>query len=97
MEESSRPRCDPWCVSAQPSKRRYRLWVGLLVVLVLLVAVPVVSAARHYQQGLAGECALRFDADKTRLEDDRHHWDWWPPGWVCAFEEDGRRWERHLW
>ena len=39
----------------------------------------------------------RFEADKTRLDDDRHHWDWWPPGWACAFEQDGRRWERHFW
>jgi hypothetical protein len=50
-----------------------------------------------YQQGLAGECALRFEPDKTRLDDDRHQWDWWPPGWACAFEQHGRRWERHLW
>ena len=97
VEESSPPRCDPRCMSSQPSQRRYQRWFGLLVVLVMLVAVPVVRAAHHYQQGVAGECALRFEADKTRLDDDRHHWHWWPPGWVCAFEQDGRRWERHLW
>ena len=65
-------------MSSQPSQRRYQLWFGVLVVLVMLVAVPAVLAAHHYQQGVAGECALRFEADKTRLDDDRHHWDWWP-------------------
>ena len=97
VEESSPPRCDPRCMSSQPSQRRYQLWFGVLVVLVMLVAVPAVLAASHYQQGVAGECAQRFEADKTRLDDDRHHWDWWPPGWACAFEQDGRRWERHFW
>jgi hypothetical protein len=84
-------------MSAQPSQRRYWRWFGVLVVLGMLVAVPAVLAAHHYQQGVAGECAQRFEADKTRLDDDRHHWDWWPPGWACAFEHDGRRWERHFW
>jgi hypothetical protein len=68
-EESSPPRCDPRCMSSQPSQRRYQRWFGLLVVLVMLVAVPVVRAAHHYQQGVAGECALRFEADKTRLDE----------------------------
>ena len=71
---------------APPSQRRYQRWFALLVVLVMLVAVPVALAAHRYQQGVAGECALRFAADKARLDDDRHHWNWWPPGWVCAFE-----------
>jgi hypothetical protein len=84
-------------MSAQPSQRRYQRWLGVLVVLVMLVAVPAVRAAHHYQQGVAGECAQRFAADKTRLDDDRHHWDRWPPGWACAFGQDGRRWERHFW
>jgi hypothetical protein len=64
-------------MSSQPSQRRYQRWFGLLVVLGMLVAVPVVLADHHYQQGVAGECALRFEADKTRLNDDWHHWDWW--------------------
>jgi hypothetical protein len=84
-------------MSSQPSQRRYWRWFGLLVVVVMLVAVPVVVAAHYYQQGVAGECALRLEADKTRLDDDRHHWGWRPPGWACAFEQDGRRWERHFW
>jgi hypothetical protein len=84
-------------MNSQPSQRRYWRWFGVLVVLVMLVAVPAVLAASHYQQGVAGECAKRFEADKTRLDDDRHHWDWWPPGWACVFEQDGRRWERHFW
>jgi hypothetical protein len=29
-------------MSSQPSQRRYQRWFGLLVVLVMLVAVPVV-------------------------------------------------------
>jgi hypothetical protein len=53
-------------MSSQPSQRRYQRWFGLLV---MLVAVPVVRAAHHYQQGVAGECALRFKADKTRLDE----------------------------
>jgi hypothetical protein len=82
-------------MSSQRSQRRFLRWAGVLVVLVaVLVAL---QAGLHYQQGVAGECAQRFEADKTRLDDDRHHWDWWPPGWACAFEQDGRRWERHFW
>jgi hypothetical protein len=93
-EESSPPRCHPRCMSSQRSQRRFLRWAGVLVVLVaVLVAL---QAGLHYHQGVAGECAQRFEADKTRLDDDRHHWDWWPPGWACAFEQDGRRWERHL-
>lgn len=97
VEESRRPGATVRCMSFQPSQRRYQRWFGLLVALVMLVAVPVVLAVHYYQQGVAGECALRFEADKTRLDDDRHHWEWSPPGWACAFEQDGRRWERHLW
>jgi len=97
VEESSPRGCDSRRMSSQPSQRRYQRWFGLLVLLVMLVAVPVVLAAHYYQQGVAGECALRFEADKTRLNDDRHHWEWWPPGWACGFEQDGRHWERHLW
>ena len=74
-------------MSASSSQRRYRRSFALLVVLVMLVAVPVALAAHQYQQGVAGECAARFAADKARLDDDRHHWIWWPPGWVCAFED----------
>jgi hypothetical protein len=84
-------------MSAPPSQRRDQRWLGLFVVLVMLVAVPAVLAAHSDQQGVAGECAQRVAADTTRLDDDRHHWDWWPPGWACAFEQDGRRWERHFW
>lgn len=76
-------------------QRRLLPWAGVLVVLIaVLVAL---QAGLSYQQGVAGECARRFAADKTRLDDDWHHWDWWPPGWAGAFEQDGRRWERHLW
>jgi hypothetical protein len=52
---------------SQPSQRRYWRWFGVLVALVMLVAVPAVLAAHHYQQGVAGECALRFEADKTAV------------------------------
>jgi hypothetical protein len=45
------------------------------MLLVLVAVVVAVRAGRHYQQGVAGECALRFEADKTRLDDDRHDWD----------------------
>ena len=62
---------------SQSPERRYWRWFGVLVVLVMLVAVLAVLAAPHYQQGTAGECAQHFAADKTRLDDDRHHWDWW--------------------
>jgi hypothetical protein len=86
-------------MSDQPLQRRFLRRASVLVVLVVLVVAVLVAwrAGYRYQQGVAGECALRFEADKTRLDDDRHHWDWWPPGWVCAFEQDVRRWERHLW
>jgi hypothetical protein len=96
VEESSPPRCDPQCMSHQPPQRRYLRWLGLLMVLGMLVAVPVVLAAHHYQQGVEGQCAVHFESDKPDLAG--HHWSWWwLPGWVCEFERDGRGWERCLW
>jgi hypothetical protein len=79
----------------QSPQRHYLRWMGVLMVLGILVAVPVVLAAHHYQQGVEGQCAVHFEADKPDLAD--YHWSWsWPPGWVCDFERDGRRWERRL-
>jgi hypothetical protein len=87
---------DPQCMSHQPAQRRYWRWYCVLVVLVMLVAVQVVLAARHYQQGVEGQCAVRFEGDKPDLAG--YHWSWWwLPGWVCEFDRDGRRWERRLW
>lgn len=92
------------CMSYQPPQRRFLRWAGvlagvlvMLVVLVVLVALPLaLRAGRYYQRGVEVEgCAVHFEADKTNLAG--HHWDWWLPGWVCEFERDGRRWERHLW
>jgi hypothetical protein len=86
-------------MSYQPPQRPFLPWVALLValmVLVMLVAVPVVLAARHYQRGVEGRCAVHFESDKPDLAAYRWSW-WWLPGWVCEFERDGRRWERRLW
>ena len=81
---------------SQSPQRRYLRWMGVLMVLAMLVAVPVVVAANHYQQGLVDQCAEHFEEDKSALAG--YHWSWWwLPGWVCEFERDGRRWERRLW
>ena len=96
MEESSPSRCDPQFMDHQPPQRRYLRWFCLLVVLVMLVAVPVVLAARHYQRGVEANapCTLRITSPHLA----GYHWSWWwLPGWVCEFERDGRRWERRLW
>jgi hypothetical protein len=96
VEESSPPRCDPRCMRHQPPQRRYWRWFCLLVVLGMLIAVPLVLAAHHRQQGVEGQCAVHFEGDKPELAG--YHWSWWwLPGWVCEFERDGRRWERRLW
>jgi hypothetical protein len=80
----------------QSPQRRHLYWLGVLMVLAMLVAVPLVVAANHYQQGLVGQCAEHFEEDKPALAG--YHWSWWwLPGWVCEFERDGRRWERRLW
>jgi hypothetical protein len=87
-----------WPVPAGPDglQRRYWRWFCVLVALVMLVAVPVVVAAHHYQQGVEGQCAVRFEDDKPNLAG--YHWSWWwLPGWVCEFDREGRRWERRLW
>ena len=96
VEESSPPRCDPRCMRHQPPQRRYWRWFCLLVVLGMLIAVPLVLAAHHRQQGVEGQCAVHVAGDKPELAG--YHWSWWwLPGWVCEFERDGRRWERRLW
>jgi hypothetical protein len=72
-------------MSYQPPQRPFLPWVALLValmVLVMLVAVPVVLAARHYQRGVEGRCAVHFESDKPDLAAYRWSW-WWLPGW-CA-------------
>jgi hypothetical protein len=81
---------------SQSPQRRYLYWLGVLMVLAMLVAVPLVVGANHYQQGLVDQCAEHFEEDKSALAG--YHWSWlWLPGWECEFERDGRRWERRLW
>jgi hypothetical protein len=87
-------------MSYQPPQRRFLRWAGVLVVLVVLVvliALPLaLRAGYYYKEDVEAECAVHFEADKPDLAG--HHWSWWwLPGWVCEFERDGRRWERHLW
>jgi hypothetical protein len=83
-------------MSSRSPQRRYRYWLGVLMVLAMLVAVPLVVGANHYQQGLVDQCAEHFEQDKSALAG--YHWSWWwLPGWECEFERDGRRWERRLW
>jgi hypothetical protein len=52
---------------SQSPQRRYLRWMGVLMVLAMLVAVPVVVAANHYQQGLVDQCAEHFEEDKSAL------------------------------
>jgi hypothetical protein len=83
-------------MTSQSPQRRYLYWLGVLMVLAMLVAVPLVVAANHYQQGLVDQCAQHFVEDKSALVG--YHWSWWwLPGWECEFERDGRRYERRLW
>jgi hypothetical protein len=87
-------------MSNQSPQRRILYWAGVYVLLVVLVtvlvAVPVVLAVHHRQQGVERQCAVHFEGDKPYLAG--YHWNWWwLPGWVCEFERDGRRWERRLW
>ena len=92
VEESSLWRCDLRFMSDQLSQRRYLCWFWVLVVLVMVVAVPVVLGAHHYQRGVEGRCAVHVEHDKPELAG--YHWSWWwLPGWVCEFERDGRRWD----
>jgi hypothetical protein len=86
----------------QPPQRRFLCWAGVLVMLVVLVvAVPLAGdyylrAVYYYREDVTTEgCATQFEPDKTKLAG--YHWGWWPlPGWVCEFEQNGRRWERRL-
>jgi hypothetical protein len=91
-------------MSDQPPGGRSLRWAGVLVVLlVLVVALPVAGrtgyyywrALYHYREAVTNGCAEQFLADKADLAG--YHWGWWPlPGWVCEFEQNGRRWERRL-
>jgi hypothetical protein len=86
----------------QPPQRRFLRWAGVLVMLVVLVvAVPLAGdyylrAVYYYREDVTTEgCATQFEPDKTKLAG--YHWGWLPlPGWVCEFEQNGRRWERRL-
>ena len=62
VEESSPPRCDPRCMRHQPPQRRYWRWFCLLMMLGMLIAVPLVLAAHHRQQGVEGRCAVHLRA-----------------------------------
>ena len=78
----------------QSPQRRYLYWLGVLMLLAMLVSVPLLVAANHYQQGLVAQCAEHFEEDKPALAG--YHWSWWwLPGWECEFERDGL--QRHLW
>jgi hypothetical protein len=96
--KSSSTLCHLQFMSDHPPQDRSLGWAALLAVLVVLVFVlPFAGrAVLHYKEDVAAECAVQFEADKTNLVG--YHWSWWwLPGWVCEYQRDGRRWERHLW
>jgi len=68
--------------------------VPLAAVLAVLTVWVGVGTTRQRMSGIESICASVYEADKTRLSG--HHWGWFPPGWVCEYDQGDEPFERRL-